>query len=166
MSALHDALTEYLETRRALGTQLAWPASSLRHFVDFMEAEAADFVTTEIAVRWAVQSVGVQRATHARRLGIVRGFATWLQATDPRTQIPPPRILPARQRRPIPHIYSAYSGQLGHAFRRTWATIPAQPGQHDRSKATAAGGQLLESFVFLEERPFFRRMDWPRSVMT
>ena len=43
------------------------------------------FVTTEVAVRWAVQSVGVQRATHARRLGIVRGFAAWLQATDART---------------------------------------------------------------------------------
>ncbi len=61
----------------------------------------------------------------------------------------------------------AYSGQPGHAFRRTWATIPAQLGQHDRSKATTGGGQLLEvSFLVFEERPFFRRMDWPRSVMT
>ena len=57
-------------------------------------------------MRWAVQSVGVQRATHARRLGIIRGFAAWLQATDPRTQVPPHRLLPARRRRPLPHIYS------------------------------------------------------------
>ena len=85
MSPLQDALTEYLATRRALGTQLRWPASSLRTFVDFVEAEGAQFITAEIAVRWAVQSVGVQRATHARRLGIVRGFAAWLQATDART---------------------------------------------------------------------------------
>lgn len=106
MSVLHDALTAYLETRRALGAQLGWPESSLRQFVDFMEEEGADFVTTEIALRWAVQPVGVQQATHARRLGIVRGFATWLQATDPRTHVPPRRLLPARQRRPIPHIYS------------------------------------------------------------
>jgi hypothetical protein len=34
MSALHDALTEYLATRRALGTQLREPESSLRRFVD------------------------------------------------------------------------------------------------------------------------------------
>ncbi len=27
MSALHDALTEYLATRRALGTRLGWPES-------------------------------------------------------------------------------------------------------------------------------------------
>jgi len=106
MSALHDALTEYLATRRALGTQLRWPESSLRRFVDFVEAEGAEFVTTELALRWAVQPVGVQRATHARRLGIVRGFAAWLQATDPRMQVPPQGLLPAGQRRPAPHIYS------------------------------------------------------------
>ena len=106
MSALHDALTEYLATRRALGTQLRWPESSLRQFVDFVETEGAEFITTEIAVRWAVRPIGVLRATHARRLEIVRGFATWLQTTDTRTQIPPPRLLPAGQRRPPPHIYS------------------------------------------------------------
>lgn len=106
MSALHEALTEYLQTRRALGTQLKWPELSLRRFVDFIEAEGQEFITTESAVRWAVQSVGVQRATHARRLEIIRGFAAWLQATDPRTQVPPHRLLPARWRRPLPHIYS------------------------------------------------------------
>ncbi len=106
MSALHDALTEYLSTRRALGTKLGWPESSLRRFVDFVEARGEDFVTTEVAVRWAVQSVGVQRATHARRLEIVRGFAAWLQATDTRTQVPPHGLLPARKHRPTPHIYS------------------------------------------------------------
>jgi integrase len=123
VSALHDALTEYLQTRRALGTQLGWPESSLRRFVDFVEAEGEEFVTTEIAVRWAIQSTGVQRATHARRLGIVRGFAAWLQATDKRTQVPPHRLLTARQRRPLPHIYSdreiaglmAAAGQLRSA---------------------------------------------------
>ncbi|MEP6652384.1 MAG: tyrosine-type recombinase/integrase [Myxococcales bacterium] len=105
MSALHEALTEYLATRRVLGTQLGWPESSLRRFVDFVEAQGVDFVTTDVALRWAVQSVGVQRATHARRLGIVRGLAVWLQATDSRTQVPPHGLLPAGQRRPVPHIY-------------------------------------------------------------
>ncbi|MBA3672782.1 MAG: tyrosine-type recombinase/integrase [Gemmatimonadaceae bacterium] len=106
MSTLDAALKEYLATRRALGTQLKWPASSLRRFVEFVEAQGADFVTTDLALRWAVQPVGVQRATHAGRLRIVRGFATWLQATDRRTQVPPHRLLPAQQRRPTPYIYS------------------------------------------------------------
>jgi site-specific recombinase XerD len=106
MSSLHDALSEYLAARRALGTQLAWPESALRNFVDFLEAEGAEFVTTGLAVRWALRSVGVQPATHARRLAIVRGFAAWLQPVDTRTQVPPQRLLPAKQRRPAPYIYS------------------------------------------------------------
>ncbi|MCP5045056.1 MAG: tyrosine-type recombinase/integrase [bacterium] len=106
MSSLHAALSDYLAARRALGTQLAWPESSLRAFVDFVEAEGAEFVTTEIAMRWALRSVDVQPATHARRLSIVRVFAVWLQAVDARTQVPPPRLLPAKQRRPAPHIYT------------------------------------------------------------
>jgi integrase len=100
MSGLHDALTDYLATRRALGTQLKWPESSLRKFVDLVETEGAEFVSTELAVRWAVQPAGGQRATHARRLAIVRGFASWLQATDARTQVPPQRLLSATGLRP------------------------------------------------------------------
>jgi integrase len=110
MSSLDDALSEYLAARRALGTQLAWPESSLRDFVQFVEAEGEQFVTTEVAMRWALRPVGVQRATHARRLGIVRAFAAWLQPTEVSTQVPPPRLLPAKQRRPAPHIYS--EGQI------------------------------------------------------
>jgi integrase len=106
MSALHDALAEYLATRRALGTQLMWPESALRNFVDFVEAEGAKFLTIELATGWAFQPPGVQRATHARRLAIVRAFAVWVQATDPRTQVPPKGLLPATNRRPEPHIYS------------------------------------------------------------
>jgi len=131
MSGLHDALTNYLATRRALGTQLTWPESSLRKFVDFVETEGADFVSMELAVRWAVQPVAVQRATHARRLSIVRAFAIWLQATDARTQVPPQRLLPAQHRRPTPHIYSdceiadlmAAAGQLRSASGLRGATF-------------------------------------------
>jgi len=131
MSALHDALTEYLAARRALGTQLKWPESSLRGFVDFVEMEGAKFLTTEHAVRWAIQPVGVQRATHAGRLAIVRGFAAWVQAIDARTQVPPRRLLPATKRRPAPHIYSdreiaelmAAAGQLRSASGLRGATF-------------------------------------------
>jgi integrase len=131
MSSLHDALTDYLATRRALGTQLKWPESSLRKFVDFVETEGAQFISTELAVRWAIQPARVQPATHARRLAIVRGFAIWLQATDARTQVPPQRLLPAQHRRPAPHIYSdreiadlmAAVGQLRSASGLRGATL-------------------------------------------
>lgn len=136
MSALHDTLTEYLAARRVLGTKLKWPESSLRHFVDFLEAEGAEFLTTEHAIRWAVQPVGAQRATHARRLAIVRGFAAWLQAIDARTQVPPQRLLPAAYRRPKPYIYSdgeiadliGAAGQLRSASGLRGATFGALLG--------------------------------------
>lgn len=110
MSGLYDALSEYLATRRALGTQLRWPESSLRNFIHFLQAEGAEFLTTELALRWACMPEGVQRATHARRLAILRAFALYLRTKDPRTQVPPQGLLPARHRRPTPHIYS--DGQI------------------------------------------------------
>jgi integrase len=106
MSALRDALTDYVATLRALGTENRWPATSLSHFVDFVEREGAEFVTIDLAVRWAIEPPGITAGTRARRLGIVRGFAVWLHATDPRTQVPPPRLLPTGQRRPKPHIFT------------------------------------------------------------
>src|SRR3954471_603392 len=48
----------------------------------------------------------VQRATWARRLGMVRRFASWLSTIDPRTEVPPRRLLAARRRRSKPHIFT------------------------------------------------------------
>jgi site-specific recombinase XerD len=115
MSALRNALAEYLATRRALGTQLMCPESSLRSFLDFVEAEGAEFLTTELATRWAFRSVGVQRATHARRLAIVRAFAVWLQSADARTQIPQTGLVSPKYRRPVPHIYS--DGEIANLMK-------------------------------------------------
>jgi integrase len=106
MSALHDALVEYVALRRALGTQLREPAVSLEHFVELLEREGAEFITTELALRWARQSTAAQRATWARRLSMVRGFAAWLSLFDPRTQVPPRGLLEARHRRKRPHIFT------------------------------------------------------------
>ncbi|WP_420844276.1 tyrosine-type recombinase/integrase [Lamprobacter modestohalophilus] len=35
----------------------------------------------------------------------MRGFASWLRASDPRTEIPPRHLLPTPHRRPTPYIY-------------------------------------------------------------
>ena len=40
MSRLHQALGQYVATVRALGTQLEWPASILRRFVNFMDQDS------------------------------------------------------------------------------------------------------------------------------
>lgn len=107
MKALRDALRQYVTLRRALGTKLQEPAVTLGRFLDFLEHEKAEFITSELALRWAMQSQGVQRATWARRLGMVRGFAGWLSTIDARTEVPPRRLLAARRRRNKPHIFTS-----------------------------------------------------------
>ena len=106
MSALSNALAKYVAVRRAFGTQFCEPAVTLGHFVDFLESQGAQFITTELALRWAQQPEGVQRATWARRLCLVRGFAVWLSGFDPRTQVPPRGLIEARHRRKEPHIFT------------------------------------------------------------
>jgi site-specific recombinase XerD len=106
MSAMHDALVQYVALRRALGAQLQEPARTLVHFVDFLEREGAEFITSEVALRWAMEPKLAQRATWARRLGMVRRFASWLSTIDSRTEVPPLRLLGGCRRRNKPHIFT------------------------------------------------------------
>lgn len=106
MSGLSDGLADYLQLRRGLGFALGRPASLLASFVAFAEAEGAGYVTTQLAVEWAVQPAGADRSWHAARLSAVRMFAGYLQALDPRTEVPPAGVLPGRSRRAEPYLYS------------------------------------------------------------
>jgi ribosomal protein L35AE/L33A len=72
MITLHDALRQYVSLRRGLGTKLQEPARTLVDSVNFMEREKAAFITTELALHWAMKPQGVQRATWGRRLSMVR----------------------------------------------------------------------------------------------
>jgi site-specific recombinase XerD len=113
MIALRDALPQYVSLRRALGTKLQEPARTLEHFVEFLERERGEFITSELALRWAMQPQGVQRATWARRLGMVRRFAAWFSTIDARTEVPPHRLLAPRRKRNKPHIFTEQEiGQL------------------------------------------------------
>jgi site-specific recombinase XerD len=103
---LREALVQYVTIRRALGTKLAEPEGALGQFVSFLEREHSSRITTALALRWAMMPQGVQRATWARRLSMVRKFATWLTAFDPRTEVPPRRLIPGRRRRNRPHIFT------------------------------------------------------------
>jgi hypothetical protein len=60
MKALRSALRQYIALRRALGTKLQEPAATLERFLDFLEHEKAEFITSELALRWAMQPQGVQ----------------------------------------------------------------------------------------------------------
>jgi integrase/recombinase XerD len=92
--------------RRALGFELREVAGCLRHFVTFLESNSASYITTELALRWATRSGATQPSTWAWRLDMVRRFAVWLSAAEPRTEIPAVGLLPYRYQRKRPHIFS------------------------------------------------------------
>lgn len=106
MSALRDAVEEYVALRRGLGSQFHKPAKALHRFVEFLELEGAECVTIELALRWAQEPARAQPSTWAERLGVVRRFAAWRSATDPCTEVPPAALLPHRRRRKPPYIYT------------------------------------------------------------
>jgi integrase len=106
MSDLQTALQEYLSIRRQLGFKLRDEETILSKFVRFLEQEGASFITRDMALRWAMQPKDVLPAWWARRLRIVRLFAQYQSAADPRTEIPPQGLLPYRYHRQAPYIYN------------------------------------------------------------
>jgi integrase len=106
MTKLRKALEEYLAVRRALGVELRICGIQLKRFVEFMEEKGASFITTRLALQWATQPKDAQRAQWASRLRMVRRFAEYLSATDPRTEIPAAELLPYRYHRKPPYIYT------------------------------------------------------------
>ena len=105
MSNLQAALDEYLNIRRALGFKLKDEGTVLPQFLLFLEKKDASFITTDLALQWATQPENVLPAHWARRLSMVRVFARFHSAVDPRTEIPPQDLLPFRYRRKPPYIY-------------------------------------------------------------
>src|ERR1700692_2039570 len=97
MTPLRPSLSEYLDLRRALGFKLREPGRMLQQFVNFAEHAGATYITTELALQWATQPESAQAAQWSNRLGMVRRFAQYCSAIDPRTLVPPPDLLPYRQ---------------------------------------------------------------------
>jgi len=112
------------------------PAVTLGRFVDFLQQEGAQVITTELAVHWALQPVQVQPATWARRLSMVRKFAAWLSAFDPRTEVPPRHILQARHRRTKPYIYA--DEEIGRLMEEA-GRLPSRSGLRAMTYSTLIG---------------------------
>ena len=105
MNALQAALDEYLSVRRTLGFKLRDEGTVLPQFLCFLEEKGSPFITTDLALQWATQPENVLPAHWARRLAMVRIFAQFRSAVDPRTEVPPQGLLPYRYRRKTPYIY-------------------------------------------------------------
>lgn len=106
MTDFSSAVTDYLQTRRAMGYKLAADGRLLHQFAAYLDRVGAEHLTVASALSWATQPDTAAAAWRAGRLGIVRSFARYLAALDPATEIPPVGLLPAPSHRVVPYIYS------------------------------------------------------------
>jgi integrase len=119
MRKLRRAADDYLALRRALGFRLPRYEGVLHRFVSFLDGEQTDQITIARVVRWANDQSGITARWRALQVGIVRGFARYWSARDPRTEVPPAGLVAARRRRRAPYLYTQKEiRQLMDAARR------------------------------------------------
>lgn len=164
MSPLHQAVDEYLALHRGLGFSLRGPGAMLRSFATFVERAGAPHITRDVALRWAQQPVHAQPARWASRLSVVRRFAQFWSASDPRTEVPPLGLLPHRYSRKPPYIYTA--GEI----RRLLAVacqLPSATGLRPATYATLLGLLAVTGLRISEALALNRDdVDWSQAVLT
>jgi integrase/recombinase XerD len=106
MMPLRQIATDYLAVRRSLGYRMSAQGRLLNSYIDELETSGAVTVTVANALTWATRPADASPIWWCRRLSVVRCFARHLSAFDPSCQVPPTDLLPVRNARAIPHIYS------------------------------------------------------------
>ncbi|MDR3403244.1 MAG: tyrosine-type recombinase/integrase [Chthoniobacter sp.] len=117
MKPLKSAVQDYVSLRRSLGFKLQWIPNLLADFVAFLKRQGADHITIPLALQWSQQNQQAKPVTVAKRLSMVRGFARYRSATDPRTQIPPHGLLCCRSDRTRPYLYTG--DEVRHLLKAT-----------------------------------------------
>jgi integrase len=128
---------EYLVYRRKLGFQLRTEGRQLLVFARWADRSGhRGPLTIDLALRWARLPQKATPLYWARRLEVVRCFARYLAILDPRTQIPPARLLGPAHRRNTPYIYTA--GQIRQLLSRA-GTLSPRNGLRPRTYKTLLG---------------------------
>jgi integrase/recombinase XerD len=106
MSELSTELAAYLVLRRSMGFKLRRAEKLLNQFVNFCQAIDVEFVTIEVALRWATLPLGASPSWVCLRLGVVRAFSRYLALVDGRSQVIPTNLVPHRPCRATPFLYT------------------------------------------------------------
>jgi len=77
MTTLRQAAQDYIRMRRHLGFKMRHEERRLRRFASFMELHNASYITSKLALKWAMEPTDAQRSTWAERLMCVRVFARY-----------------------------------------------------------------------------------------
>lgn len=125
---MHSRVRAYLAHRRKLGFVLKAQAFHLRKFANFADKTArGQPLTAALALQWATSSGHNRYGYQAMRYQSVRNLARYLVALDPRTELPPARMLGSTFIRRQPHIFTpaqirlmmAQSRSLPHCYHHT-----------------------------------------------
>lgn len=92
MDDLARHIGRHLSLRRCVGYQLAEHGRVLPDFVAYAQSRGETTVHAQSAVTWAASAASDGQA--ARRLSMVRGFARYLVAFDPATEVPARALTP------------------------------------------------------------------------
>jgi integrase/recombinase XerD len=106
MTSPRTAMEDYLNVRRHLGFVLERDGYLLPAFVSYLEESGSSIITTELALAWAITPQDAHPAWWRQRLGVVRGFARYLQTLDASNEVPPVGLLRGRRPRLRPYLYS------------------------------------------------------------
>lgn len=106
--SMQTAVQSYLDERKRLGFELKDAGTALMRFARFADArQHRKPLKLEIQLEWAREHViRTSTITAARRLELIRPFATYYRQFEPDTEVPPPHILGPSHRRLAPHIYT------------------------------------------------------------
>src|ERR1039458_8013188 len=101
VSALEQALTDYLQLRHSLGHELAEAGWLLPGFVAYLDAHGSPTVTIQPELSLAQQApkspAGRVTTVGPRRMTAARGFARYLSGIDASTEVPPLGLMARRR---------------------------------------------------------------------
>jgi integrase/recombinase XerD len=115
MTALRQAVADYLRLRRSLGFGLVRDEKLLHQFVDWLGDRGVDTVTVADALVWA-RLPGGSASWLGFRMQVVRGFAGYLHTLNPAVQVPPRDLLPGASHRAVPYLYSDSDTDIAALF--------------------------------------------------
>jgi integrase len=166
VSALEQALADYLRLRHSLGHEMAEAGRLLPGLVAYLDARGLPTVTIEAALGWAQQApkspAGRVTTIGPRRMTAARGFARYLSGIDARTEVPPLGLMPRRGPWRQPFIYTSadIGALLGAARRRIVSPLRVATCQTLIGLLAASGLRIGEA-IKLDRGD----VDWAQGVL-
>lgn len=162
MSALEQAMTDYLDLRHSLGHALADVGRLLPSFVAYLDKRGQSTVTVAATLDWVQTSPGDSVTGGPRRMTAARGFARYLAGIDDSTEVPPLGLIPGRHRWRRPFIYSPNDIEAVMSQARTTIASPLRAATYCTLVGLlAATGLRIGEAIKLDRSD----IDWDHAVL-